>query len=141
MQGGVLGGLDQQPAGVAGALFGDGSVIAALAGLAGGRNQSQIRGGFVGSWETRRIAEGGEDSFGDGEIDAGQGHQKLHGGSLVGVHGDLRGESGEFLFDALELAQVAVERIAAEGIEGESFQPGEVLRENRSPAGASMRRW
>ena len=43
------------------------------------------------------------------------------------VHGDLGGEGEEFLLHPVELAQMAVERIAAEGIEREGFEPGDVL--------------
>jgi len=53
----------------------------------------------------------------------------------VSVHGDLLGERGEFLFDAIELAEMAVERIAAERIERKGFEPREVFAREQVAGG------
>lgn len=75
VESGMLRGLHEKPAGVAGTLFGDGSVIALIAGLACRGNQSEIGCGFVGGLEAGDIAKGGEDRFRCGEVDAGDSHE------------------------------------------------------------------
>ena len=115
----VLRSLDEQPAGVTAALLGDGAVIAVRAGLMGGGNEAEVGGGFVGRGETGNVAEGGEQGLGDGEVDAGQGHEEAGGRIVVRLAGEAVGEQGGFGFDVGELAEMAVQGGAAGGIEVE----------------------
>lgn len=48
------------------------SVIALAAGSMGGGDESKISGGFIRGIEAGNIAEGGENSLRDGEVDAGE---------------------------------------------------------------------
>lgn len=126
MEADVLGGLDEHPAGVAAALLGDAAVVAVLAGLVGGGDEAEIGGGLVGGGEAGGVAEGGEQGLGDGEIDAGQAHEELDPGVVMSMLGHLGSEEFDFGFDVGELAEVAVEGLAARGIEVELGEPAEV---------------
>src|SRR5271166_3774036 len=120
--------LHQHPAGMAAALFGDGSVIAMRGGLAGGRNESEISRGFIGGGKAGDIAQHGEQSLRDGKVDAGQSHQQLDARVVVGLLSECAGEIENLLFDVTELPELTIERLAAERIDVELAEPGERLR-------------
>ena len=83
--GDVLGGLNQQPAGLAVAALGDRAVVAALGRLLGGRSQSQVAGGLVGAAKAADVTQGGQHGLGHGVIDAGQGHEQFDARVGVGL--------------------------------------------------------
>jgi len=126
VEGEVLGGLDEEPAGVGGALFGDGAVVAVFAGLVGGRDEAEVRGGTVGGGEALGVAEDGEEGFGDIDVDAGQGHEEFDLGRAVGVAGEVEVELVDLGLEGGELAEVAVEGEVEVVGQGELVEPGEV---------------
>src|SRR5271165_3377712 len=128
MKGQRLRPLHQHPAGMAAALFGDGSVIAMRGGLAGGRNESEISRGFIGGGKAGDIAQHGEQSLRDGKVDAGQSHQQLDARIVVGLLSECAGEIENLLFDVTELPELTIERLAAERIDVELAEPGERAR-------------
>lgn len=91
----MLRGFNQHPAGVTTSLFGDAAVITVFAGLISGRDQSEIGGRFIGIGEAVDIAEGGKQGLGDGEVDAGQGHEQAD--ARIGM--SLCGKGGSDVFD------------------------------------------
>src|SRR5271165_1264285 len=120
--------LHQHPAGMAAALFRDGSVIAMRGGLAGGRNESEISRGFIGGGKAGDIAQHGEQSLRDGKVDAGQSHQQFDARIVVGLLSECAGEIENLLFDVTELPELTIERLAAERIDVELAEPGERAR-------------
>src|SRR5271165_1499509 len=128
MKGQRLRPLHQHPAGMAAALFGDGSVIAVRGGLAGGRNESEISRGFVGGGKAGDIAQHGEQRLRDREIDAGQSHQQLDARIVVGLLSQCAGEIEDLLFDVTDLPKIAIQRLAAQRIDVELAKPGQRLR-------------
>ena len=74
----MLSGLNQQPASVGVALFGDPTVVAVLTGLPSRRRQAERRGGAVGVGKAMGITPCGKHAEGDDDIGAGQRHQQAH---------------------------------------------------------------
>jgi len=79
--------------------------------------------------------------LGDGEVDAGKGHQELDPIVVVGLSGERIGKVEDLSLDVSELAEIAVECLAAERVEVELREPGEGSRREQVVMGGSMRRW
>ncbi len=101
------------------ALLGDAAVVTLATGLMGGRHKSEVSGGAVGGIEAGEITKGGEDGLGDGEVDARQSHEELNLLVSECEFGKLTGEEGDFGFDLIEQAELAVQEIAAILIDGD----------------------
>jgi len=120
----VLGGLDEHPASVAGAVLGDRSVVAMVGGLAGGRHQAEVACGTVAVLEAGDLAEGCEQRLCHGAADAGESGQQADAFFAIAQVGEQRIKVCDFLLDGLQQAQVAVDHLAAVVIEievAESF--------------------
>gem|GEM_PF-6002369 len=78
LPGHVLRGLNQHPAGVGVATFGDWTVVSRVGGLARRGDQAQIRGGLVGSLETRDVSKGSDQCLRHHNAHAGHRHQQFH---------------------------------------------------------------
>ena len=128
MRGQMLRRLHQHPARMARSLLGDAAVVAVLARLPGGRNQSQVTGGLIGAGKARDIAQCRQQGFGHRKVYAGNAHQQFHGWVLISLLRDLIGKLLQFGFHLHQQSQLTVQRLLALGIKGECGQPLEVSR-------------
>ena len=118
----VLGGLDEEPSCVGVAVLCDGSVVAVLGGLSGFGDEAEVGGGVVAVGESGDIAEGGEESACDGDVDAGDGHQQADLLPAVGDGGDLLVDPLELALGGLEEAQVGIDGFSSDGVEIEALE-------------------
>ena len=121
----MLCGLNEKPAGVGITMTSDGAVVAVVAGLAGGRDETKIACGVVGRGETGEIAQGGEDGGGDAEINARQGHQQLNAGIAKGEGSELVIESGDLGFERGQQTRFALDHGFAGIVKRKTCEPGQ----------------
>jgi len=123
--------FDDHAAGLGAAGLGDPPVDGgAVAGLADPGVQAEIGHEAVGVGEAREVADGGEQRHGDGDINAGHGHEPGGGGVVDRLEGDVPIDGGQFGAVEVQLADqrlYAALLIGGQGLVGEppSTHPGE----------------
>ena len=125
---GAPGDLDQSPAEVFAAFFGDGFGAFRDAALVDARGEAGVTDEVLRGGETSDVADGGEDGHGGDDAEAGE----LHEQEGLGGPGFLLGKGGEAVGEALDLGFEVVFGFEVEfdlpalGV-GEGVEPGEAL--------------
>jgi hypothetical protein len=123
----VLCRLAEHPTCLATASLGNGTVITMVRGLTSRGDETQIACGVIGISKARYVAQSGNYSLGDGNINTGQCHEELYGRIGEPIASELRVQRVELLVDTFKESELTINGRASSGIELKLFEPRQSL--------------